>query len=216
MKKQNTWLTTGLKVVLVCAVMAGTMEAKAQTLKYGVKAGMNFSKLSFEKHDYDIHDKMGFFVGPTVKLSLPVAGLGLDAAALYDQRQGEALAEIDGGRIYWTTLKRHHLVVPVNVRYDVGSKIFGAFVFAGPQISFNVGSSEPTNMDYGDWEPRSVVFGMNVGLGVTIISHLQLSVNYNLVFNKDADIAINRDNADFRYVDTAKMNAWQLSLSYYF
>lgn len=31
-----------------------------------------------------------------------------------------------------------------------------------------------------------------------------------------AGISINRDNSAFQYVDTSKMNAWQLCLSYYF
>ena len=53
--------------------------------------------------------------------SLPIKGLGLDAAVMYDQRSGSAEAgEITGGRIYPTTIKRQQIVVPVNVRYDFG------------------------------------------------------------------------------------------------
>lgn len=210
------WPAVALKMAMICSLMACSIATKAQQVKFGVKGGVNLSTLSFENHDYDVHNKVGFFVGPTAKMSLPVKGLGLDASVLYDQRSGEAFLQIAGGRNYWTTIKRHHITVPINVRYDIGTRNFGFFVFAGPQVGFNVGGSEPTRMDYGDWEPRSVVFGMNAGLGIMIIDHLQLSANYNLVFKKDADISINRDNSDYRYVDTSKMNAWQLSLSYYF
>ena len=216
MKKLVMWPAVALKMAMICSLMACSIATKAQQVKFGVKGGVNLSTLSFENHDYDVHNKVGFFVGPTAKMSLPVKGLGLDASVLYDQRSGEAFLQIAGGRNYWTTIKRHHITVPINVRYDIGTRNFGFFVFAGPQVGFNVGGSEPTSMDYGDWEPRSVVFGMNAGLGIMIIDHLQLSANYNLVFKKDADISINRDNSDYRYVDTSKMNAWQLSLSYYF
>lgn len=216
MKKLVMWPAVALKMAMICSLMACSIATKAQQVKFGVKGGVNLSTLSFENHDYDVHNKVGFFVGPTAKMSLPVKGLGLDASVLYDQRSGEAFLQIAGGQNYWTTIKRHHITVPINIRYDMGTRNFGFFVFAGPQVGFNVGGSEPTRMDYGDWEPRSVVFGMNAGLGIMIIDHLQLSANYNLVFKKDADISINRDNSDYRYVDTSKMNAWQLSLSYYF
>lgn len=211
------WRAIALKMVMICTVMICPLVTEAQQVKFGVKAGLNLSELSFGDMDFEIKNDLGFFFGPTVKMSLPVKGLGLDAALLYDQRQGEEYPwGLCGGRMYWTTLKRQHLVIPVNVRYDLGSKHFGVFVFTGPQVSFNVGGSEPTQMAYGDWEPRSVVFGMNAGLGIMIIDHLQLSAGYNLVFNKDADMAINRGNSDFRYIDSAKINAWQFSLSYYF
>ena len=216
MKKTTLWQAVALKMAMICTLMTCPIATKAQQVKFGVKGGVNLSTLSFENHDYDVHNKLGFFVGPTAKMPLPVKGLGLDASVLYDQRSGEAFLQIAGGRNYWTTIKRHHITVPINVRYDMGTRHFGFFVFAGPQVGFNVGGSEPTRMDYGDWEPRSVVFGMNAGLGIMIIDHLQLSANYNFVFKKDADISINRDNSAFQYVDTSKMNAWQLSLSYYF
>ena len=217
MKNSVKWVAIPLRMVIVCAAVAWFMTAEAQEFKFGVRGGVNLSTLSFENHNYTVHNKVGFFVGPTAKMSLPVKGLGFDASVLYDQRSGEAIAEmLMGGRVYWTTVKRQHITVPINVRYDIGTRNFGFFVFAGPQVGFNVGGSEPTRMDYGDWEPRSVVFGMNAGLGIMIIDHLQLSANYNLVFKKDADISINKDNSDYRYVDTSKMNAWQLSLSYYF
>ena len=217
MKKQEKWRPVALKMVMISAVVLFPLVTEAQQVKFGVKAGLNLSDLTFGDKDFDIENDLGFFFGPTAKMSLPVKGLGLDAALLYDQRQGKQYPWLlFGGRRYWTTLKRQHLAVPVNVRYYLGSRQFGVFVFAGPQVSFNVGSSEPTQMASGDWEPRSVVFSMNAGLGIMIIDHLQLSANYNLVFNKDADIAINRDNSAFRYIDTAKINAWQFSLSYYF
>ena len=217
MKKTTLWQAVALKMAMICTLMTCPIATKAQQVKFGVKGGVNLSTLSFENHNYTVHNKVGFFVGPTAKMSLPVKGLGFDASVLYDQRSGEAIAEmLMGGRVYWTTVKRQHITVPINVRYDMGTRNFGFFVFAGPQVGFNVGGSEPTKMNYGDWEPRSVVFGMNAGLGIMIIDHLQLSANYNLVFKKDADISINRDNSAFQYVDTSKMNAWQLSLSYYF
>ena len=118
-------------IALVSALFAGINPAEAQ-VRFGVKGGINLTNLSFEKDHYTISNKAGFHIGPTLMYSLPIQGLGLDAAVMYDQRSGSAEArDIEGGRIYSTTIKRQQIVVPVNVRYDFGQgKSFGAFVFA--------------------------------------------------------------------------------------
>ena len=126
-------------IALVSALFAGINPAEAQ-VRFGVKGGINLTNLSFEKDNYyNIGNKAGFHIGPTLMYSLPIKGLGLDAAVMYDQRSGSAEADIIDGRIYPTTIKRQQIVVPVNVRYDFGQgKSFGAFVFAGPQVGFNL------------------------------------------------------------------------------
>ena len=185
-------------IALVSALFAGINPAEAQ-VRFGVKGGIN-----------------GFHIGPTLMYSLPIKGLGLDAAVMYDQRSGSAEADIIDGRIYPTTIKRQQIVVPVNVRYDFGQgKSFGAFVFAGPQVGFNL-KTESTELNYGDWEPKTMNFCINIGAGVMIASHIQLSANYNIVCGKDADISINRQWGEDHIVNNGKMNAWQISIGYYF
>ena len=94
-------------IALVSALFAGIYPAEAQ-VRFGVKGGINLTNLSFEKDNYyNIGNKAGFHIGPTLMYSLPIKGLGLDAAVMYDQRSGSAEAgEIIGGRIYPTTIKR--------------------------------------------------------------------------------------------------------------
>ena len=107
-------------IALVSALFAGINPAEAQ-VRFGVKGGINLTNLSFEKDNYyNIGNKAGFHIGPTLMYSLPIKGLGLDAAVMYDQRSGSAEADIIDGRIYPTTIKRQQIVVPVNVRYDFG------------------------------------------------------------------------------------------------
>ena len=93
-------------IALVSALFAGIYPAEAQ-VRFGVKGGINLTNLSFEKDNYyNIGNKAGFHIGPTLMYSLPIKGLGLDAAVMYDQRSGSAEAgEIIGGRIYPTTIK---------------------------------------------------------------------------------------------------------------
>ena len=181
-------------IALVSALFAGINPAEAQ-VRFGVKGGINLTSLSFEKDNYyNIGNKAGFHIGPTLMYSLPIQGLGLDAAVMYDQRSGSAEADIIDGRIYPTTIKRQQIVVPVNVRYD----------------------TESTELNYGDWEPKTMNFCINIGAGVMIARHIQLSANYNIVCGKDADISINRQWGEDHIVNNGKMNAWQISIGYYF
>ena len=61
-------------------------------VSFGLKGGLNETKLSLNQSDLEesISNKSGFFIGPTVRFTLPIVSLGMDAAVLYDQREGEA------------------------------------------------------------------------------------------------------------------------------
>ena len=50
--------------------------------KFGLKAGVEFSDLSVDDA-FESTNGMGFFIGPTVKVKLPLGGLGVDASVLY-------------------------------------------------------------------------------------------------------------------------------------
>ena len=78
---------------LVVALAAITMSAQAQ-IDFGVKGGLNLSKMSASKDALNSSNQLGFFVGPTAKFTLPVVGLGIDVSALFDQRSSEV--ELNG------------------------------------------------------------------------------------------------------------------------
>lgn len=40
--------------------------------------------MSIDKKVFDSSNQTGFFIGPTLKFSLPLTRLGIDIAALYD------------------------------------------------------------------------------------------------------------------------------------
>ena len=69
-------------MLMACLCLA--IPAQAQ-LQFGVKAGLNVSKVSISKEVFNPDNRAGFFVGPTADLTLPLLGLGLDASVLYNQ-----------------------------------------------------------------------------------------------------------------------------------
>ena len=68
---------------LVVALAAITMSAQAQ-IDFGVKGGLNLSKMSASKDALNSSNQLGFFVGPTAKFTLPVVGLGIDGTEWYE------------------------------------------------------------------------------------------------------------------------------------
>jgi hypothetical protein len=202
-------------VLLFAMMVSAPMFAQ---IEYGVKGGMNLTSLHYSNDDYDdINNHVGFFIGPTVKMEL-THGLGFDAALMYDRRSAKITPAIIGGPIYSTTITQQQIVVPVNLRYDLNlNQWLGAFVFAGPQVGFQVGDSR-FETSYGDWDLKKTQLSINMGLGVTLNKHWQVAANYNLACSKTADIKINQNLGGnlAKTVGDGKMNAWQISLGYYF
>jgi len=99
---------------VVLLAVAFAMPSKAQ-FSWGIQAGLNMSNISTEDAAGSVKSRTGFFVGPTVKFTLPIVGLGIDASALYDQREGkvEAYGQSE-------TIKSQSIQIPINVRYGFG------------------------------------------------------------------------------------------------
>ena len=83
---------------LVVCLAAMTVSVQAQGIKFGVKGGLNITKMSFSKDVFASDNKAGFFIGPSLKLSLP-AGFGADIAVLYDERSAAAVLDASQGSI---------------------------------------------------------------------------------------------------------------------
>ena len=191
---------------LVVFLAAMTFTAQAQ-VKFGLKGGLNLTNMRFDKDVVSKSNQAGFFIGPTVKFTLPVVGLGIDAAALYDQRKSE-VNDLD--------VKQKSIQIPINVRYDFGlGSIAGIYFFAGPQFGFNVGDKS-IDAILSEWTFKSANLSANVGLGLLLLKHLQISANYNFALGKTGEFETLLTSASMYVKNDFKMNAWQLSLAYYF
>ena len=81
----------GMKKVFVVMLMAVAfaMPSKAQ-FKFGITGGLNMTNVNTKDLPASVKSRTGFFVGPTVKFSFPMLPIAIDAAAVYDQREGKA------------------------------------------------------------------------------------------------------------------------------
>jgi opacity protein-like surface antigen len=209
----------GLLLLMLGAgfALAHVTSANAQ-VAFGIKGGLSINSLYLDKDDdqVEVLSRPGFFFGPTVRLSLPLDGLGLDVAVLYEQRNAKhkSLELIPKGE-HPTLVRHQQIAVPVNLRYDVDlNEMWGFYAYAGPQVGFNVGKE--IRLDYGTYVPADVTVAINAGLGVALADHLQMSVGYLLCCGKTADIWINRGNPYAREIDKARIGGWQFGLCYFF
>ena len=202
-----------MKKVLTLAVvacMAFAMPAQAQ-IKIGAKAGLNLTSMSVDGSSSGLFNKAGFFLGPTLKVTVPVVGLSFDGSLLFDQRS----AEVKGTN---ESIKSQSIQIPINVRYGIGlSSVVNLFAFAGPQFGFNIGSKNKTIIeDVQTWTLKSSNLSANFGIGATVLSKFQVTVNYNVALGKTGDYNIwNVAKSAWESVD-GKANAWQLGAAYYF
>jgi opacity protein-like surface antigen len=204
-------------IALIVLAAAMTLTAQAQGIKFGVKGGLNITKMSFSEDVFKSENKTGFFVGPTLKISLPM-GFGVDIAALYDERSADVsggLVKTEGGDdmlVYNTqseTIKQKSLQVPVNLRYNIGfSSMAGIYLAAGPQFGFPV-ADKVFETKVGEYRLKDANLSINFGAGLTLMGHLEVGFTYNLAAGKSGEFR-NWDDVD------THNNAWQISAAYYF
>lgn len=199
-------------IIAAVALFAAT-TAQAQ-IKFGLKGGLNVTNMSFSQDVVDKSNRTGFFIGPMVKVTIPLAGLGVDAGLFYDQRE----AEMEDG----PSLKQRSINIPINLRYNIGfSSLVGAYIAAGPQFGFGIGDKSTTLYDDADgkavYDISNSNFSVNVGAGVTLLSHLEIGFTYNIACGKTGEVnAWDVASNTWNQVTKGRANAWQVSAAYWF
>lgn len=167
---------TGLLLIVLMAIIA--VPASAQ-LKFGVKGGLNISSVHFSSDLLKADNVTGFQIGPMIETTIPLIGVGLDAAILYSQKG----MDMKSGTGISTSVKTDYIDVPVNFKWKFGLPIVKAYLTAGPYVGFRVGGDKfwdvPGNV-IGQVKAKNFSAGLNFGAGVELIRHLQVGFNYGL------------------------------------
>ena len=100
------------KFLVACVALFALMAIPAQAqLKFGVKGGLNISKVHFDREVVGDGNVTGFNVGPMIEFKIPIIGLGFDAALLYSQKGFEVANE---------SMRTDYLDIPVNLKWKIG------------------------------------------------------------------------------------------------
>lgn len=167
---------TGLVLIILMAFIA--VPAKSQ-LKFGVKGSLNISSVHLNSDILKADNVTGFQIGPMIETTIPLIGVGLDAAILYSQKGMDVKSETGTS----TNVKTDYIDVPVNLKWKFGLPIIKGYLAAGPYIGFRVGGDkfwEIPGSVVGQVKAKNFSAGLNFGAGVELISHLQVGINYGL------------------------------------
>lgn len=192
---------------MVVALILMAIPAQAQ-LGFGLRGGLNLTSVSLDESDLDQSNQEGFYVGPTIKFTIPVIGIGIDASALYDQRKSKLGDE---------TIREENITIPINLRYTFGlGDLAGVFVKAGPQFGWNIGGKNYTmNSAKETFQLKKSNLSLNIGAGAMLMNKLELLINYNIALGKTAEYEFTNAAGDL-ITGNSRSNAWQLGLAYYF
>ncbi len=200
--------------IVFAAALFSAVPSQAQ-IKFGLKGGYNVTDMSLSSDVIKKSNQTGFFVGPTAKFTLPIVGLGIDAAILYDQREAKMENKINAET---STVSEKNINIPINVRYSVGvGSLASVYLAAGPQFGFNVGGKNYNWDDGTNYELKKSNFSVNLGAGVSLINHIEIGCTYNIACGKTGELTVkNAASAAENSVKNNRTNAWQVYAAYYF
>ena len=165
-------------LVFAALLFLGIGQVSAQ-VRLGVKGGLNIASVHFSTDVLQSDNVTGFQIGPMIEGSLPLVGLGFDAAILYAQK-GLETKTVSGEK---TSLKNDYIDVPVNLKWKLVLPVMKVYLAVGPYVGFRVGGNKiwelPGSM-VDQVKTKSFSAGLNFGAGVELISHLQVGLNYGL------------------------------------
>ena len=194
--------------IVLMAAMLVAIPAKAG-INFGIKGGYNITNFSFSEDVIAKDNQQGFFIGPSLKIGIPVLPIGFEIAALYDHRD----AKLEGEKISQKSIN-----IPINVRYELGlGDMAGIYVAAGPQFGFNIGDKSFNFDDVADYKLKDSNLSINLGAGLRLVKHLEIGFNYNIALGKTGEFNVIDGAGEALGINgNGKANAWQISAAYYF
>lgn len=206
--------------LVMAAMMVFAGSANAKILSFGVKAGVNVNKLHFnDAFGKDLIDKdnsTGWEAGVMAEANIPIIGLGVDVSLMYARMNnatqayykttGNVETPFDGKNV-----GKNFLMIPINLKYKfnlpVVSKYLVPYIFTGPDLAFKLDKNIINNL-----KTKTCQVAWNVGLGVELISHLQIGASYGFGITNIADKMTNVNGQDLNI----KNNYWTVTAAWLF
>lgn len=200
------------KIFVTMLVMAFfATVASAQGIYFGVKGGVNNTKLHTDMEGVTLESDYGWFVGPTLRIDI-LPFLGVQGSAFYSQNQ----SKLNGVKI-----KQKSVIIPIDARLNIPvNEETGIYLSTGPQFGFNTGdddynifgsnSGEAKDNIKNTFQLKKSMFSWNFGAGISLTKHIELGFVYSVALAKTGEIK------DLKKEDKAKSRGWLASATFYF
>lgn len=202
------------KALIVAIVAIFSFGYASADFRFGIKAGLNFSKLdmkNLQQVESSLKDKgnrTGWMAGIMGEFTIPIVNIGMDASILY------ARQNIDNNTLYEN---KDFIDIPINLKWKIGipvvKNIISPIIYTGPDFLFAL-----NKQTFKDIQSKTCEVGWNIGLGVELFKHLQIEAGYCIGLNNVInftdqyihDMGINTQ--DYR----VKKDYWTVSAAYLF
>jgi len=160
------------KTIIFAASFFLLLNAKAQEVHFGVKAGMNASSLNSSPANADMQSKIGFNAGILAHIHGPNAQWALQPEVYYSSEGAKSKSNSDA------KLDLGFVNVPVLAQYMFDN---GFRIEAGPQVGFLLSAKYKESGPSSDVKDgyNTVAFSIPVGVGYLTTSGLGFDARYN-------------------------------------
>lgn len=206
--------------LILAALIFVCGSAEAKIFNFGVKAGVNVNKLSFNK-DFakDLitnENSVGWEAGVMAEINVPLIGLCFDASLMYARMNNSSQAYGTDSNGQMETFDganagKNFIMLPINIKYKfvlpAVSSYVAPFIFTGPDFAFKLDKNILDSM-----KTKTCQVAWNVGLGVELVKHLQIAASYGFGINNIADKVMGTNQPDFK----VKNNYWTVTAAWLF
>ena len=184
-------------IALLLALMTiGVADAQ---FRFGIKAGVNVNHLSTKADVLENNNRAGWTAGVMTEFQVPVIGLCFDASLMYQRLNSEK--ELDN---------KNFIDIPINIKFKFGLPIVGRFIspyiFTGPDFAFKLDKAVVK-----DFKTKTFQSAWNIGAGLELVKHLQISASYGFGMNNIIKIVDKNSNPV-----SLKNNYWTITAAYLF
>ncbi len=211
------------RIIAVGALLAAGIGSANATWRFGVKAGMNFDNLKlhdleeFKDNFTDVDNRTGWTAGLMTEFEVPLVGFCVDASLMYTRMENSfKIPYLEPGDQQATTVTtnagRNFIEIPINVKWKlqipVIAKIVKPYILTGPDFAFKLGKNPYSSVV----KAKTCQVAWNVGVGVELFQHLQVTGQYGFGINKVAEDVLNINTSDLK----VKNNYWTVTAAFLF
>lgn len=203
-----------LKRLVILAVVAviGVGMANAE-FRWGIKAGMNVNRIhigdNWAERTFDAHNATGWTAGITTDFKVPVIGVGFDLSVMYSRMNNDSDRTL--GLDNFIDYGKDFLEIPLHLKYNLNlpvvSSIVAPYIFTGPSFAIRLNKETIDAI-----KTKSCQVGWDLGLGLTLVRHLQIGAGYTWGINNIAKFVTPINPQTVK----VKNNYWTLTAAYLF
>lgn len=192
------------KTLLVAFIAIFSFGYASADFRWGIKAGLNFSNLNLKNIGGSVTDpgnRTGWQAGLMAEFTIPIVNIGADASLMY-MRQN-----LDNNPAY---SNKDFIDLPINLKWKIGlpvvGKIISPIIYTGPDFLFALNKNT-----INDFKSKTCDVGWNLGIGLQLVNHLQITGGYCFGLNGVAKyVGLNPQD------QKVKKNYWSVSAAYLF